>query len=640
MKIGARLLILIISLLLSIVLISSIFVLRFINLRDINLERASLSNLGEAHSMTYVRTLELLIKPIGSAVVEWEAAQAGLDDAYVALDRVTLLPRLNNRIAKAIKTVNNRQGLRSKFEIHLREEIDMVQAELDKATDLGGNFVLMNLPNLYPIQSSGLTGRFLEILESIQEAIEAYCGNLQSTLDTISAHEEHVQFEFSAMTSRIIVTSISISFLLILLGLIFGIAMVRSIRIPITRIRNQVGLLSMGDLTGNFEITGKDEITELASDMEGLLTKLKAFINTIKNETHTFASIKNQLLNSADLNNSAVKHIQDTLEGIKGEVDSLGTTIQTSSHLINSIREVIDEVNRQIDDQTSMIEESTASVTEMISSIQNVARTTTANKESAEMLVNLSQVGNGKLEETVGAITDIHNSIDDIRDMAGMIESIASQTNLLAMNAAIEAAHAGDAGKGFSVVADEIRKLAEASSENSREIANSLQNILERIELAVSSSRDTTHAFGDITKQVGVTESAFSEISGSMVELEVGSRQILEAMDRLQNISMTVARMSQQLEDVSREMGTSFSEVEGVSSNTQNGIESISREISDIYEHTSHLSVVSQGIENISNNLEKSVSRFTVKNKQKHSKTQTNEDETLQELPMVEAESV
>ena len=144
------------------------------------------------------------------------------------------------------------------------------------------------------------------------------------------------------------------------------------------------------------------------------------------------------------------------------------------------------------------VEESTASVNEMIASLKNLDKMTNARRESASRLVETAKNGGEKLSNTVEVVRNINNSIGSISDMIKIIDGIAAQTNLLAMNAAIEAAHAGDAGRGFAVVADEIRSLAETTSNNSQEIGSIIRDVMEKIHIAAESSEDTIQAFQDI----------------------------------------------------------------------------------------------------------------------------------------------
>ncbi len=130
-----------------------------------------------------------------------------------------------------------------------------------------------------------------------------------------------------------------------------------------------------------------------------------------------------------------------------------------------------------------------------------------------------------------------------------VISAIASQTNLLAMNAAIEAAHAGDTGRGFSVVADEIRKLAETSAEQSKTIRSEINLVQQAISEVVAASKESENAFSRVSERIAQTDSIVREVQHAMLEQREGSGQILSALKGMNEITL-------QVQTSSREMGT------------------------------------------------------------------------------------
>ena len=135
----------------------------------------------------------------------------------------------------------------------------------------------------------------------------------------------------------------------------------------------------------------------------------------------------------------------------------------------------------------------------MVKSISNVARISQTRNESADQLIRITREGTDKVSATGAIIEDISSGVSVMVETIEMINNVASQTNLLAMNAAIEAAHAGDAGRGFSVVADEIRKLSESTSESTTKISTTLQKQVESIQQALEGSRKS----GSVLETVG-----------------------------------------------------------------------------------------------------------------------------------------
>jgi len=204
----------------------------------------------------------------------------------------------------------------------------------------------------------------------------------------------------------------------------------------------------------------------------------------------------------------------------------------------------------------------------------------------------------------------INESVDSIKDITGIIESISSQTNLLAMNAAIEAAHAGDAGRGFSVVADEIRKLAEASAENSQEISKILKVIVERISEATASGEEMNAAFGQIDREVKELSSSLSEIFASMSELRSGGDQILQAMTVLREVSVNVKQGSLAINENSGSIGETMGAVQRISSEVRSGMAEIAHGIKEISDAVANVLGIAERLGDLGDSLNRELTKF------------------------------
>jgi methyl-accepting chemotaxis protein len=167
-------------------------------------------------------------------------------------------------------------------------------------------------------------------------------------------------------------------------------------------------------------------------------------------------------------------------------------------------------------------------------------------------LMEASSVGRGGLQEVAADIQEIARESEGLLEINGVMENIASQTNLLSMNAAIEAAHAGETGKGFAVVAGEIRKLAESSSKQSKTIGTVLKKIKDSIDKITASTNSVLEKFGDIETGVKTVSDQETNIRLAMEEQGTGSKQILEAVAQLNEISGRVKNGSLEMLDGSQ----------------------------------------------------------------------------------------
>ncbi len=354
--------------------------------------------------------------------------------------------------------------------------------------------------------------------------------------------------------------------------------------------------VSEGDLTKKVTYSRKNIMGILGRNLNEAIIALRNNTAEIKKVSNTTVQVKNELAASTEQTSSAINEIAANNVSMKKQVENLNSNIIESSSSTTEIDANVKSLSSIIEEQAALAVQATASVNEMIASIQSVASISEAKKESIQSLVQRSVQGGEKLNETNRVITEVAGRIGDIREMMTIINGIASQTNLLSMNAAIEAAHAGDAGKGFSVVADEIRKLAENTAENARDIEGIIENIIANIELATKAGNETGNVFAEIQSEIRTTEEALGEISYSTKELALGGEEILKAMARLSEVSENSRTGAVEMQEGSAIMTEAMVNVEHISNLVTNGmeeialgIEEISRALHDINEMTRKL---------------------------------------------------
>ena len=354
-----------------------------------------------------------------------------------------------------------------------------------------------------------------------------------------------VSIEQAEFTEKVV----QLRYILIVLGAAFVLAGItaavvtgRSIAHPIIRVSAKLKDISegAGDLTQTINFDSKDEIGDLARYFNQTLEKIKSLVLTIKDQSGKLSNTGLSLSSSMAQTAAAINEITANIQSIKGRVLSQSAAVTETNAAMEQITGNIDRLNGNIEKQTDSVSRSSSAIELMLANIESVTQTLVKNAENVQTLADASAVGRQGLQDVAADIQEIARESEGLLEINGVMENIASQTNLLSMNAAIEAAHAGESGKGFAVVADEIRKLAENSSEQSKTISAVLKKIkesIDKITAATDSVLNQFEAIGGGVKTVALQE---QNIRSAMEEQGQGSKQVLESVGALNELTRLV----------------------------------------------------------------------------------------------------
>ncbi|GHU48145.1 methyl-accepting chemotaxis protein [Spirochaetia bacterium] len=413
--------------------------------------------------------------------------------------------------------------------------------------------------------------------------------------------------ELSSVTIIIIVISIILSALIIYF-------VSSSVAKPILSVATTLKDISEGegDLTQQVRITSRDEIGDLARYFNQTLDKIKMLIVTIKKQSGLLFDIGGELSTNMSQTAASINEITAHIQSIKGRVMNQSASVTETNAAMESITLNINKLTGNVEQQTESVAQSSSAIEEMLASIQSVTQTLVNNSKNVKELGSASEVGRTGLQEVATNIQEISRESEGLLEINAVMENIASQTNLLSMNAAIEAAHAGEAGKGFAVVADEIRKLAESSGEQSKTISNVLKKIKESIDKISKSTDNVLTKFEAIDSSVKIVSDQEDQIRNAMEEQNEGSKQVLKAIALLNELTNQVKGGAMEMQDGSREVIHESKNLDSVTQEITNGMNEMATGADQINVAVNRVNTISEENKTNIDVLVKEVSKFKV----------------------------
>jgi methyl-accepting chemotaxis protein len=308
------------------------------------------------------------------------------------------------------------------------------------------------------------------------------------------------------------------------------------------------------DLRKRIDVRNRDEIGNLAEFFNQTFEKFRVLLSGIKGRTVTLSTTGDELSLNMDESNVAISEIDTAIQAMRKQVLNQVDAINDTARSMEKIISGLDDLNDHINVQAESVEHSSSAIEKMLANIKSVTETLIKNTENINSLASSSGAGREDLQKVSTDIGEIAKESEGLLQINLVMQTISTQTNLLAMNAAIEAAHAGDSGKGFMVVAEEIRKLAENSAMQSKTISGVLKKIKSSIDLITKSTAVVMERFGTIEDEVETVSNQESQIRNAMEEQGAGSRSILDSISRLNEVTDLVKHASENMAAESKEV--------------------------------------------------------------------------------------
>jgi len=334
--------------------------------------------------------------------------------------------------------------------------------------------------------------------------------------------------------------------------------------------------MAAGDLTGRFFIKKNDEIGSLMIDFNTTMDKVAAMVNSLIRESKTMQHVGDDLFNNMSETASAINEISANVESIKRQAKTQAESVQKTGNVVENIIEQIQQLDREIAVQAGAVSQSSSSVEEMAANITTITQTLEKNNNLIKEMYSMTIDGKNGAKTANSVVKQIAERSDALLEASVIIQNIASQTNLLAMNAAIEAAHAGETGKGFAVVADEIRKLAEESNEQGKQIGGVLKESIEIIHTLIAAGDGAEKTFEKVYELATQISDQEDFITRSMVEQMNANKEVLVAIKDINTSTNTVQSGSSAMLSGSGEVAREMNKLDGLTQVITNSMDEMS----------------------------------------------------------------
>jgi methyl-accepting chemotaxis protein len=385
-----------------------------------------------------------------------------------------------------------------------------------------------------------------------------------------------------------------------------------SITAPLKSMEKVFNIIGEGDFTPTLTAKGNDEVGNISRSLNDTLGKIRGLIKTIKNQAVSLSEIGSDLATNMHDTAAAVNEITANIQSIKGRIINQSASVTETNATMEQVTININKLNVHVENQSQNVAQASAAIEEMVANIASVTDTLVKNGGNVKTLQDASEVGRNGLSEVATDIQEIARESEGLMEINSVMENIASQTNLLSMNAAIEAAHAGEAGKGFAVVADEIRKLAESSSEQSKTIGTVLKKIKDSIDKISKSTENVLNKFSAIDSSVTTVAQQEENIRNAMEEQGKGSKQILDGIEQVTAITKSVKAGSDEMLVGAQEVIKESQNLEKATQEITSGMNEMASGADHINNAVNHVNEISSKNRERIDILVKEVAKFKV----------------------------
>lgn len=361
------------------------------------------------------------------------------------------------------------------------------------------------------------------------------------------------------------------------------------------------------DISSHINIVTFDDFGILTSSINNLIVSLADMIQKLKNESLVVDKSAQNLSETAHKANIAIEQLNNSMDKINTVETEQGILIENVGKDIKGLSLGAANLEQYMIEENSALQQNSASVAQMVANINFVAEMTNKADKVSENLTKTSELGNKMIFDAINSIIEIQKSSEEVQTIVKSIQKIASQTNLLSMNAAIEAAHAGEFGSGFAVVADEVRSLAQSSSVSAKNIQTNIKEMVGKINDGVNTINQAGEAFKNIANSVAENQQLIQTIFNAMKEQKIGAEETLKITTSVTDSLSKVDELAREQNNYANRVKNAFDSVLNTSSVVKDAIldtENATKNLKNVVNSVNDLvDENKQSIENMNSNL-------------------------------------
>ena len=417
------------------------------------------------------------------------------------------------------------------------------------------------------------------------------------------------QSEILSVFSALLQNMIFIGLLMFVIYFTLAAFVVRVLKKYLNRLGIVLGKVAQGDLTDRIQVKWRNEIGQILTSLNTAIDHSHTMLSVLHDEVDKMKAVGSDLSSNMEETAAAIRQIGGNVMNVKEKAITQSASVTETVATVEQINGKLNRLVQGIETQTENISESTAVITHMAENTVRISKTLEESNALIKTVYGQTKLGKDGARTANEVVTQIAERSEALLEASQVIQNIASQTNLLAMNAAIEAAHAGEAGKGFAVVADEIRKLAEESNTQGKQIGVVIKESTEIIGRLTEAGAQAEKTFIDVYESVSKISEKEDSIVQVMYEQETNGKQVLEAIKKINDVTAEVSSGSAEMLEGGNQIAVEMRKLADITRETTDSMNEIARGAEQITNAVEEVNEITQknkvSIENLANEVGK-----------------------------------